>query len=641
MAVSAAGQNYLTFWSMEPPYFDGRLRYHLGQISMLERLAANIEAGGRSTAIICDPPVILSSRNRPEARQQRDTIYRFLRILSHKDVEIFFLSDINSGFRNEEEAYQAIEAQSLVSFADINSVAASIELSNQARTDLAANRSSVVAEPSFSLEAPLKILRQYFDVSDTELLATLYAFTYRATWFESHHLAATAATLALLTESTDNGKAPVILEAERNAYPWLVVQTLVKHACSKGTLDGISLPALELCKSIPGIDGSPYMRLSEGATCLFIDEPHQDFIRKINNTTDIFYASAVEAFPELTTDTDPRKSVRSVLNDYRARALMEGLLRTVRKDDPEDSANVHLILGGGGAKGLALVGAIDELWEHYKFGQFWGTSAGSIIAVLLGAGFTPSELRKVCLETPFETFLDSGVLRTGWNVLRHRALHRANEFEPWITDLLKSKLGTKRSPTMKELPKRTVVFATQRRAGTVCFDSEGENKDAPAAFAVRSSISYPFFIAPSNLYGERAYDGGLTSNYPLDRFKERHPNEAHVGIALRSFAEKSEAPLAKLIPRTFKDIFNIWLEQDETSLIEKDKEKTIVVDTTPLGTFDLSLSELEMKFLHAIGAAQAAKFLHARGLMGNTKRESLITTAERLRREVEEPLGEE
>ena len=54
-----------------------------------------------------------------------------------------------------------------------------------------------------------------------------------------------------------------------------------------------------------------------------------------------------------------------------------------------------LIMKGGGIKGLAYIGAIEELSRRYNFNWFVGTSAGAITAILLGAGYTPRELRTV------------------------------------------------------------------------------------------------------------------------------------------------------------------------------------------------------------------------------------------------------
>lgn len=59
-----------------------------------------------------------------------------------------------------------------------------------------------------------------------------------------------------------------------------------------------------------------------------------------------------------------------------------------------------LVFEGGGAKGMAFVGACDALYgAGHSHGRLLGTSAGAITAVLLAAGFTPAEMSDALGET--------------------------------------------------------------------------------------------------------------------------------------------------------------------------------------------------------------------------------------------------
>ena len=58
-----------------------------------------------------------------------------------------------------------------------------------------------------------------------------------------------------------------------------------------------------------------------------------------------------------------------------------------------------LVFEGGGAKGLALVGAYEELARQgHTHGRLLGTSAGAITAAFLAAGYTPDEMEAVLSE---------------------------------------------------------------------------------------------------------------------------------------------------------------------------------------------------------------------------------------------------
>jgi NTE family protein len=52
-----------------------------------------------------------------------------------------------------------------------------------------------------------------------------------------------------------------------------------------------------------------------------------------------------------------------------------------------------LVFEGGGAKGMAFVGAYEELVERgHTCGRLLGTSAGAITAAFIAAGYTPVEM---------------------------------------------------------------------------------------------------------------------------------------------------------------------------------------------------------------------------------------------------------
>ena len=75
-------------------------------------------------------------------------------------------------------------------------------------------------------------------------------------------------------------------------------------------------------------------------------------------------------------------------------------------------ATFDVVFEGGGAKGIAFAGALDELVKQgHRLRRFIGTSAGAITATLCAAGYTPDEMLRATLETVdgkprFSTFMD-------------------------------------------------------------------------------------------------------------------------------------------------------------------------------------------------------------------------------------------
>jgi NTE family protein len=62
-------------------------------------------------------------------------------------------------------------------------------------------------------------------------------------------------------------------------------------------------------------------------------------------------------------------------------------------------AAFDMVFEGGGAKGIAFVGALEAfVVAGHTPRRFIGTSAGAITATLLAAGFSPAELRAAVTE---------------------------------------------------------------------------------------------------------------------------------------------------------------------------------------------------------------------------------------------------
>lgn len=140
----------------------------------------------------------------------------------------------------------------------------------------------------------------------------------------------------------------------------------------------------------------------------------------------------------------------------------------------------NLVFQGGGVKGIAYVGALQKMTahcggEHLEYIQrVGGASAGAINALLVGLGFSISEMREVMNKTDIRAFLDdpdfrekffelkqnmtfSGIFQDGSTVLKtYQKLKQAfglfsgNAFRSWAEKLIEKKLH-KKLVTFKEL----------------------------------------------------------------------------------------------------------------------------------------------------------------------------------------------
>ena len=281
------------------------------------------------------------------------------------------------------------------------------------------------------------------------------------------------------------------------------------------------------------------------------------------------------------------------------------------------TATAVLIMKGGGVKGLAFAGAIQELERCYQFDTFVGTSAGAIGAALLAAGTSAADLERNLREKRFRDFLDGSYWKLPFEFWWSRGIHPADTLINWVRDLLFERLERRNEVLMHDLPKRAVVYASTQRRGEVTFDSWGKHDDITVYNAVRCSMSIPYLFQPQWMDNRRVYDGGLLANFPVQIFlnQERErtngaPDPFFVALYLGPEKPPPIKPTSVLA-----DLLAIWIERNDPDLLQKYRNQTVLIDTDPIGTIDFDLDDVGKDFLVLQGRVAALKFLAAQKLL--------------------------
>ncbi len=115
-------------------------------------------------------------------------------------------------------------------------------------------------------------------------------------------------------------------------------------------------------------------------------------------------------------------------------------------------ARFDIVFEGGGAKGIAFLGALEVLGEQqHEIARLIGTSAGAITATLAAAGYTPGEMlaavrERVGGKPRFATFLDEATAESFSPEMRNRsmtmAVLRAVDL-PFVSNLLEERIADK------------------------------------------------------------------------------------------------------------------------------------------------------------------------------------------------------
>src|SRR5690606_16602326 len=83
------------------------------------------------------------------------------------------------------------------------------------------------------------------------------------------------------------------------------------------------------------------------------------------------------------------------------------------QENIEKDVKVGLVLSGGGAKGLAHIGALKVIEESgVRIDYIGGTSMGAVIGALYASGYSAKQLDSIFNETDFSTLIQDDIPRS-------------------------------------------------------------------------------------------------------------------------------------------------------------------------------------------------------------------------------------
>lgn len=240
-----------------------------------------------------------------------------------------------------------------------------------------------------------------------------------------------------------------------------------------------------------------------------------------------------------------------------------------------------LVLESGGIKGISLIGAVDYLYEQGILTQqdtkeFIGSSAGSVVCLLLAVGYTPKEISKIIIETDFKYYLNDPWYYTIWNLKSYNGLHTCYRFTNLLAKLLKKK-GFNKNTTLLELYQQTgnilVTTGTSLNTRDVYYFNYFTTPDIKVIQAVKISISIPFlFSAEKITLDNKQYtftDGGVLKGYPLyyfdicRHFNTYYKTDSDILDAIEKNEEKESTKLSQQLHQLNDTIGVLILEENK------------------------------------------------------------------------------
>ena len=158
---------------------------------------------------------------------------------------------------------------------------------------------------------------------------------------------------------------------------------------------------------------------------------------------------------------------------------------------------IALVLGSGGARGYAHIGAIQVLEQSGIHPDFIvGTSAGSIVGSLYASGKKANQIRDIALNMKASDVRDIRLDMKGF--------FDGQKVEDYVNKQVSDM-------PLQSLPIPMYVVATQLKEGKKVVFNYGNTGQA-----VRASVSIPSMFIPTKIGADEYVDGGLVSPVPVD-----------------------------------------------------------------------------------------------------------------------------
>lgn len=204
--------------------------------------------------------------------------------------------------------------------------------------------------------------------------------------------------------------------------------------------------------------------------------------------------------------------------------------------------NVALVLGGGGARGLAHIGAIEVLQEHgYNITSVAGTSMGALVGGLYAAGRF-NDLKQTVLGLTRRQILSLIDISIG---IDHIAT--AEKLRQLLDKMTEGK-------KIEQLDIPFCCSATDVVTGKEKVFNSGSLSDA-----IRASISIPCIFSPMRVDGHVYVDGSVHNTLPLNRVARQ---KGDILVAVNASAPDSK-PHTEFMPKKSDDDNQVlqWLKE--------------------------------------------------------------------------------
>ncbi|MGB5691694.1 MAG: patatin-like phospholipase family protein [Flavobacteriaceae bacterium] len=303
--------------------------------------------------------------------------------------------------------------------------------------------------------------------------------------------------------------------------------------------------------------------------------------------------------------------MRQRLNTYGFAVVIIGFfwcqMINAQDEGADDDVKIGLVLSGGGAKGMAHIGALKVIEEAgVKIDFIGGTSMGAIVGGLYASGYSAAELDSIFRSTDFNQIIQDNFPRGNKSFYDKEDDERYALSLPFdnfkitfpkgissgqniYNKLVKLMYHVRDVEDFNRLPIPFFCMATDVVNGTEVLLNKGY---LPAA--VLASGAFPSLFEPEEINDQTLIDGGVLNNYPIEEVRAMGADIV-IGVDVQhSLRDKEALKSASDILLQINNYRTVSAMKEKAGLtdiyIKPDMEDYSVIDFDKIDTI-LSLGE--------------------------------------------------
>ncbi len=200
----------------------------------------------------------------------------------------------------------------------------------------------------------------------------------------------------------------------------------------------------------------------------------------------------------------------------------------------EQDIKVGLVLSGGGAKGLAHIGALKVIEESgVRIDYIGGTSMGAIIGALYASGYSAKQLDSIFKQTDFSTLIQDNIPRSAKTFYENKEAEKYALVLPFDKFKVGFPTGLSKGQNVYNLLSKltshvsTITDFSELPIPFFCVATNVENgkevilDHGYLPRAVTASGALPSIFSPVVIDDKVLIDGGVVNNYPVSEVRAK------------------------------------------------------------------------------------------------------------------------